>query len=178
MPRPIILPLATAVAAVAIGASPAMAATTAAGRHDQAKAVAFPLFAAKGQTVTRPGFHVSHSSHVSGSGFHVSHVSHSSHVSSVYAPSGPSGNTGSTGNTGTSGNTGSTGNTGVTGNSGNTGVTGNSGSTGVTGNSGTTGNTGTAPSSSSNSGCMAVLVAPLTLAMKGIKSIVRRWRTR
>jgi hypothetical protein len=82
-----ILPLAAAVTAVALGASPALAAPLSPGKQDQVKAVAFPLLAVKGQAPASVGSHVSHSSHVSGSGGgHVSHVSHSSHVSSVPVP--------------------------------------------------------------------------------------------
>jgi outer membrane biosynthesis protein TonB len=81
-----ILPLAAAVTAVALGASPALAAPLSPGKRDEVKVVAFPLFAAKGQAPASLGSHVSHSSHVSGSGGHVSHVSHLSHVSSVPAP--------------------------------------------------------------------------------------------
>jgi len=79
-----ILPLAAAVAAVAIGASPALAAPLSAGKHDGATVVAFPLYAAKGQNPAGFGDHVSHSSHdshVSGGGGHSSHSSHDSHVS-------------------------------------------------------------------------------------------------
>jgi hypothetical protein len=82
-----ILPLAAAVTAVALSASPALAAPLSPGKQDQVKAVAFPLLAVKGQAPASVGSHVSHSSHVSGSGGgHVSHVSHSSHVSSVPVP--------------------------------------------------------------------------------------------
>jgi hypothetical protein len=82
-----ILPLAAAVAAVAIGASPALAAPLSAGKRDGTTAVAFPLYAAKGQNPAGFGDHVSHSSHeshdshVSGGGGHSSHSSHDSHVS-------------------------------------------------------------------------------------------------
>lgn len=86
VPKSAILPLAAAVTAVAVGASPALAAPLSAGRRDEVKAVAFPLLAVKGQAPANVGSHVSHSSHVSGSGGHVSHVSHSSHVSSVSVP--------------------------------------------------------------------------------------------
>lgn len=84
-----ILPLAAAVAAVALGASPALAAPTSPGKHGEAQAVVFPLLAVKGYApagVNAHVSHVSHSSHVSGSGGHVSHASHTSHVSSVPAP--------------------------------------------------------------------------------------------
>jgi hypothetical protein len=82
-----ILPLATAVTAVALGASPALAAPLSPGKRDEVKAVSFPLLAVKGQALAGVGSHVSHSSHVSGSGDgHVSHVSHSSHISSVPVP--------------------------------------------------------------------------------------------
>ena len=85
-----VVPLAaavTAVTAVALGASPALAAPLSPGKRDEVKAVAFPLLAVKGQALADVGSHVSHSSHVSGSGDgHVSHVSHSSHVSSVTVP--------------------------------------------------------------------------------------------
>lgn len=87
-----IIPLAAAVTAVALGASPAVAAPLSPGKRDEAKVVAFPLLAVKGQAPASVGFHVSHvshSSHVSGTGGHVSHVSHSSHVSSVPNPGSP-----------------------------------------------------------------------------------------
>jgi hypothetical protein len=84
VPKSPILPLAAAVTALALGAAPAQAATLSPGKRDQAKVVAFPLFALKGQAPESIGAHVSHSSHVSGSGGgHLSHVSHASHVSSV-----------------------------------------------------------------------------------------------
>jgi len=87
-----ILPLAVAVTAVALGASPAVAAPLSPGKHDEIKVVAFPLFAVKGQNSADLGYHVSHSSHdsheshVSGGGYHSSHSSHDSHSSSVPAP--------------------------------------------------------------------------------------------
>jgi len=87
-----ILPLAAAITAVLIGASPALAAPLSAGKRDEAKIVAFPLYAAKGQHLADLGYHVSHSSHeshVSGGDTHNSHYSHSSHdshSSSVPAP--------------------------------------------------------------------------------------------
>ena len=68
MPKSPILPLAAAVTAVALGASPALAAPLSPGKRDEAKAVAFPLLAVKGQAPAGVGSHVSHSSHVSGSG--------------------------------------------------------------------------------------------------------------
>jgi hypothetical protein len=83
MPRSSILPLAAAVAAVALGASPALAAPLPRER-DGAKIVAFPLLAVQGKAPASVGSHVSHSSHVSGSGG--GHVSHASHVSSIPAP--------------------------------------------------------------------------------------------
>jgi hypothetical protein len=86
VPKSPILPLAAAVTALALGATPAQAATLSPGKRDQAKVVAFPLLALKGQAPESIGAHVSHSSHVSGSGGHQSHVSHASHVSSVPAP--------------------------------------------------------------------------------------------
>ena len=54
------------------------------GKHDEAKAIAFPLLALKGQAPASAGSHVSHSSHVSGSG--PGHVSHVSHVSRLVGP--------------------------------------------------------------------------------------------
>jgi hypothetical protein len=79
-----ILPLAAAVAAVALGAPPAVAASTSPGKRDAATVVAFPLAAVKSQVAANLESHVSHSSHVSSSGGgHVSHSSHSSHTSSV-----------------------------------------------------------------------------------------------
>jgi hypothetical protein len=81
-----ILPLAAAVTALALGASPAQAATLSPGKRDAVKVVAFPLLALKGQAPASVGSHVSHSSHVSGTGGHNSHVSHVSHVSSVPGP--------------------------------------------------------------------------------------------
>lgn len=90
VPKSPILPLAAAVTAVALSASPAQAAPLLAGKRDGAQVVAFPLLAVKGQMPAAVEGHVSHSSHqshVSGSGGgHVSHVSHHSHVSSVPAP--------------------------------------------------------------------------------------------
>lgn len=89
VPKSPILPLAAAVTAVALGASPALAAPFSPGKRDEARVVAFPLLAVKGQAPLGAGFHVSHSSHsshVSGAGGHSSHVSHASHVSSVPAP--------------------------------------------------------------------------------------------
>jgi hypothetical protein len=90
VPKSPILPLAAAVTAVALSASPAQAAPLLAGKRDGAQVVAFPLLAVKGQMPAGVEGHVSHSSHqshVSGSGGgHVSHVSHHSHVSSVPAP--------------------------------------------------------------------------------------------
>jgi hypothetical protein len=90
VPKSRILPLAAAVTAVALSASPAQATPLLAGKRDDVKVVAFPLLAVKGQLPASVGGHVSHSSHqshVSGSGGgHVSHVSHQSHVSSVPAP--------------------------------------------------------------------------------------------
>lgn len=95
VPKSPILPLAAAVTAVALGASPALAAPVSPGERNASRAVAFPLLAVKGQVPASVGYHVSHSSHVSSSGgghvshsSHVSgagggHVSHSSHVSSV-----------------------------------------------------------------------------------------------
>ena len=100
VPKSPILPLAAAVTAVALSASPAQATPLLAGRRDDVKVVAFPLLAVKGQLPTSVGGHVSHSSHqshVSGSGGgHVSHVSHHSHVSSVPAPAPTSVATGAT----------------------------------------------------------------------------------
>lgn len=93
MPKSPVLPLAAAVAAVVLGASPALAAPTIAGKRDEAKVVAFPLVAVKSQVAANFEAHVSHSSHVSGSGSHVSHVSHSSHVSSINAPAPPAATT-------------------------------------------------------------------------------------
>ncbi|MGH3253604.1 MAG: hypothetical protein ACRDOI_46350 [Trebonia sp.] len=87
MSKPRILPLAaavTAVTAVSLGASPALASPLSQGKRDEVKAVAFPLLAVKGQEPASIGAHVSHSSHVSGSG--IGHVSHASHVSSVPGP--------------------------------------------------------------------------------------------
>jgi hypothetical protein len=87
-----ILPLAAAVTAVALGASPAAAAPLSPGKRETANVVAFPLLAVKVQNSTGLGYHVSHSSHdshVSGGGYHNSHYSHSSHdshSSSVPAP--------------------------------------------------------------------------------------------
>jgi hypothetical protein len=84
-----ILPLAAAVTAVALGASPAQATSLLPGRRDEVKFVAFPVHAVKGPAPASVGSHVSHSSHsshVSGIGGHNSHVSHVSHVSSVPAP--------------------------------------------------------------------------------------------
>lgn len=89
VPKSPILPLAAAVTAVALGASPALATSTSPGKRDEAKVVAFPLLAMKGYASANFESHVSHSSHVSGSGGHVSHVSHSSHVSSINAPAPP-----------------------------------------------------------------------------------------
>jgi hypothetical protein len=90
VPKSPILPLAAAVTAVTLGASPALASPLSPGKHNEAKAVAFPLLAVKGQAPASVGAHVSHSSHVSGSGpGHASHVSHVSHVSSVPAPPPP-----------------------------------------------------------------------------------------
>jgi len=90
VPKSPILPLAAAVTAVALSASPAQATPLLAGKRDDVKVVAFPLLAVKGQLPASVGGHVSHSSHqshVSGSGGgHASHVSHHSHVSSVPAP--------------------------------------------------------------------------------------------
>jgi hypothetical protein len=86
VPKSPILPLAAAVTALALGATPAQAATLSPGKRDQAKVVAFPLLALKGQAPESIGAHVSHSSHVSGTGGHQSHVSHASHVSSVPGP--------------------------------------------------------------------------------------------
>jgi len=89
VPRSRILPLAAAVTAVALGASPAVAAPVSPGKHDDARVVAFPLLAVKGLAPASDGSHVSHvshSSHVSGTGGHVSHASHASHVSSVPNP--------------------------------------------------------------------------------------------
>lgn len=84
VPKSPILPLAAAVAAVTIGATPAMAASTLPGKRDEATVVAFPLAAVKIQAPANLESHVSHSSHVSSSGGgHVSHSSHSSHTSSV-----------------------------------------------------------------------------------------------
>jgi len=90
VPKSPILPLAAAVTAVALSASPAQAAPLLAGKRDGPAVVAFPLLAVKGQASASAGAHVSHSSHeshVSGTGGHYSHVSHVSHVSSVPAPS-------------------------------------------------------------------------------------------
>ena len=90
VPKSPILPLAAAVTAVALSASPAQAAPLLTGKRDGAAVVAFPLLAVKGQAPASAGAHVSHSSHeshVSGTGGHYSHVSHVSHVSSVPAPS-------------------------------------------------------------------------------------------
>lgn len=83
VPKSPILPLAAAVAAVALTAAPAVATSTAPGKRDEVKVVAFPLAAVKSQVPASLESHVSHSSHVSGSGSHVSHSSHSSHTSSV-----------------------------------------------------------------------------------------------
>ena len=84
VPKSPILPLAAAVAAITLGATPAVAASTSPGKHDEAKVVAFPLSAVKSQVTANLESHVSHSSHVSSSGGgHVSHSSHSSHTSSV-----------------------------------------------------------------------------------------------
>jgi hypothetical protein len=81
-----ILPLAAAVTAVALSASPAQGSPLAPGKRGEANVVAVPLLAVKGQAPAGADSHVSHSSHVSGSDGHVSHVSHASHVSSVPAP--------------------------------------------------------------------------------------------
>src|ERR1700735_4729127 len=84
-----IIPLAaavTAVTAVALGASPGAAAPLSPGKRDEAKAVAFPLLAVKGDGPAAVNSHVSHQSHVSGGPGHISHVSHSSHISSVPGP--------------------------------------------------------------------------------------------
>jgi hypothetical protein len=86
VPKSPILPLAAAVTAVALSASPAQGAPLSPGKRDGATVVAFPLLAVKGQAPASVGSHVSHSSHMSGSGGHNSHVSHVSHVSSVPAP--------------------------------------------------------------------------------------------
>jgi hypothetical protein len=89
VPKSPILTLAAAVTAVALGATPAHAATLSPGKRDEVKVVAFPLLAVKGQAAGDVGAHVSHSSHsshVSGSGSHASHASHASHTSSVPAP--------------------------------------------------------------------------------------------
>ncbi len=63
VPKSPILPLAAAVTAVALGASPAQAAPLSPGKRDEAKVVAFPLLAVKGQAPASVGSHVSHSSH-------------------------------------------------------------------------------------------------------------------
>jgi hypothetical protein len=87
-----ILPLAAAVTAVALSASPAAAAPLSPGKRDEAKVVALPLFAVKSQHSASFGYrvnhssHESHESHVSGGGYHSSHYSHDSHSSSVPAP--------------------------------------------------------------------------------------------
>ena len=90
VPKSPILPLAAAVTAVALGASPAQAAPLLAGKRDGAKVVAFPLLAVKGQTPASVGCHVSHSSHQSMCRALVVGMSPMfltvSHVSSVPAP--------------------------------------------------------------------------------------------
>ena len=68
MPKSTILPLAAAVTAVTLAASPALATSTFPGKRDDAKVVAFPLVAVKSQVTANLESHVSHSSHVSGSG--------------------------------------------------------------------------------------------------------------
>ena len=84
VPKSPILPLAAAVTAVTLAASPALATSTSPAKRDDAKVVAFPLVAVKSQITANLESHVSHSSHVSSSGGgHVSHSSHSSHTSSV-----------------------------------------------------------------------------------------------
>ena len=62
VPKSRILPLAAAVTALTLGASPAQAAQLSPGKRDEAKVVAFPLLAVKGQEPASVGYHVSHSS--------------------------------------------------------------------------------------------------------------------
>jgi hypothetical protein len=173
-----ILPLAAAVAAVAIGASPALAAPLSAGKHDQARVVAFPLYAAKGQNPARLGDHVSHSSHdshVSGGGYHSSHSSHDSHSSSVPAPvlsstlpavpvsarPAPAGSQSLGSPTGLS--------------SGGPAAVAPSQS-GLVGSPLVSGSG--SPVASSGHGCAFIIVAPFTAAASGIRRLTRRRRTR
>jgi hypothetical protein len=92
MKRSPILPVGAAVAAVALSASPGLAAAKPVDKRDQNGAVSFPLLAlSTGDHAAKPSGHVSHSSPASHSSHysssHNSHASHASHFSSV--PSSP-----------------------------------------------------------------------------------------
>jgi hypothetical protein len=167
MPKSPILPLAAAVTAVALGASPALAAPLSPGKRDEVKIVALPLLAVKGLAPMNIGSHVSHSSHVSGSGSgHVSHTSHISHVSSVPAPAPPSPTATMPSPSPTPAVDGGTG-----------------GSPAIappqislTGGPGVVGSG--SPVASNGRGCAFVIVAPLGALSSGIRRLVRRGRAR
>jgi hypothetical protein len=99
MPRSRILPVGAAVAAVALSATPGLAAAATGKDHDQNDSVGLPLLALPGSShVVSPAGHSSHSSHASHSSHvsgahssHASHLSHHSHFSSspVSPPSSP-----------------------------------------------------------------------------------------
>lgn len=104
MRRPPILPLGAAVAAVALTASPGIAAASPAEKRDDSALVSFPLLALHaggGHSAVNSHYsHVSHSSHSSHSSHishysgshnsHASHLSHSSHFSSSPTSPAPS----------------------------------------------------------------------------------------
>jgi hypothetical protein len=179
-----ILPLAAAVTAVAIGASPALAAPLSAGKQDEVKVVALPLYAAKGQHLTGLGYHVSHSSHEShssGIGAHNSHYSHSSHDShsssvpapalSNSAPAAPAAPAASQPAATASQSLGSP-----------AGVTGGSPPAVAPSQSGLVGSpllsgSGSPAASSSGQGCAFIVVAPFGAASSGIRRLVRRRRS-
>jgi hypothetical protein len=179
-----ILPLAAAITAVAIGASPALASPLSAGKRDDAQVVAFPLLAVKGQGPAGFGYsanhssHQSHESHVSGGGggghsSHYSHDSHYSHTSSVPGPApssvvsaAPSQNLGSAGVASGPPSGAAPSQSALQGSP----VLSGSGSPAVSGNG--------SPPASNGGGCAFVVFAPFGAAAKGIKRLVRRRRSR
>src|SRR5579862_7412271 len=81
MGRLSILPMSAAVAAVALAATPGLAAARPPERRDHGAAVSFPLLALPAKDGgASPAAHYSHSSHES----HASHSSHSSHISGAH----------------------------------------------------------------------------------------------
>lgn len=182
-----ILPLAAAVTAVALGASPALAAPLSPGKRDEVKVVAFPLLAVKGQSPAGLGYHVSHyshESHVSGGGYHSSHYSHDSHYSHTSSVPAPAPTTAASAAPvsgqpapASSQNLGSAA---ASSGSPSAAAPSRSGSLGspVVPGSGSPALSGSPAASSSGPGCMFVVVAPLTAAASGIKRITRRRRSR